>query len=116
MRKICLVFLFGLLTLSIFARDTNLDSLRAILAPGKRDTSIVNALNNMAHAYFYSHPDSSYYYGYLSMTMSEELHFLKGEATGMIMMGNGLIKMGNYPAALSELLHSLKLSELIQDD
>ena len=115
MRKFLLGIFFGLLMLSGFAQYSNIDSLKHVLVLSKKDTNAVFILNNIAHAYVFSHPDSTYYYGNRGMLMAKELHFLKGEAEGLILMGDGLTKMGNLPAALNVLLNGLKLSELIKD-
>ncbi len=115
MRKLSLVILSGLLVLSGFTQDSDIDSLRQALAHYKKDTNTVNTLLKIAYAYSYYHPDSAYYYGNQGMMLAKDLHFMKGEADGMIMMGDALIKMGNFPAALGLLLRGLKLSEQIRD-
>jgi hypothetical protein len=111
MRKLSLGILFGLLRLSGFAQEFNVDSLKNALAHSKNDTSTINTLNKIARAYIYNHPDSAYYYGYRSQQKAKEIHFLKGEAGGQIMMGDGLTKMGDYAAALTALISGLKLAE-----
>ncbi len=73
MRKLSLGILFGLLRLSNYAQESNIDSLKNILALSKKDTNAINTLNDIAHSYIYSHPDSTYYYGFRAMVMAKEL-------------------------------------------
>jgi tetratricopeptide (TPR) repeat protein len=116
MRKLSFGILFGLLSLSMYAQPSKIDSLKNVLTISRKDTNTVNTLNNIAHEFIYSHPDSAYYYGYKGMLMSKELHFLRGEAGGLIMMGDGLIAMGDYASALTVLLKGLKLAEQAEDN
>lgn len=116
MRKLSLVIPFVLLALSIYAQLSKIDSLKNVLTFGRKDTNTVNTLNNIAREFIYSHPDSAYYYGYRGMLLAREIHFLKGEAGGQIMMGDGLIAMGDYASALTVLLNGLKLAEQAEDD
>ena len=115
MRKLFLGILFGLLTLFNFAQVSKIDSLKNVLTINRKDTNNVNNLNNIAHEFIYSHPDSTYYYGYQGMQMAKELHFLKGEAGGFVMMGDGLIKMGDFTNALNALLSGLRIAEEVND-
>ncbi len=116
MRKLSLVVLFGLLWLSIYAQPSKIDSLKKVLTLSKNDTNTVNTLNKIALEYIYSHPDSTYYYGYQGMLMAKDIHFVKGEAGSLIMMGDGLIKMSDFASALTVLLNGLKLAEQAKDE
>ncbi len=90
MRKLSFVVLFGLLTLSVYTQTSKIDSLKNILSRSKNDTNTVNTYNNIAYEFIYSHPDSAYYYGYRGLLMAKDIHFVKGEAGGLVMMGMDL--------------------------
>jgi tetratricopeptide (TPR) repeat protein len=113
MRKFPLVFLFLLSLLPSRAQQKS-DSLRQESASGKKDTNTVMALKAFAEGFYYTHPDSAYYYADMGLQLATQLHFLRGQATCLFEMANALLQKGNYPAALNLHLRELKIAEQIQ--
>ena len=86
-----------------------IDSLENELPKAKEDTNKVNLLNNIAYQKRNFASNECIKLGELAKTLSEKLHWLKGIANSLRMIGAGYITKGESDKALGCLEPSLKI-------
>jgi two-component system sensor histidine kinase/response regulator len=92
--KISLSLFFSFIYLTTFAniRGGEVDSLKNLVGPlqdqTQADTLTINRLNKLAAGYFQSNPDSAYYFGHKSVSLSRKIHYSAGIADGLLQTGH----------------------------
>jgi len=91
--SLTLTFLFLYLTGFAALRNGDVDSIKNLLGNTKinqkdPDTATINQLNKLAADYFQTNPDSTYYYGQKSIALSRKIHYIAGEADGLLLTGH----------------------------
>ena len=92
-----------------------IDSLLAMLEPGKDDTVQVNRLNSVANNYTVVKPDSNIFYSTKALELSKKLHYKKGEAHASQILSSGYKIKGEYPLAWEYLQYAKKLYSELKD-
>lgn len=88
-----LIFLFIHLAGFAAIGNSEIDSIKNLLQaslknPARPDTLTINRLNKLASAYFRSSPDSTFYYGQMSIEMSRKINYSAGLANGLVQTGH----------------------------
>lgn len=106
-------FLFALLFISItsFSQKAKADSLSALLANEKTDTSRVTLMWRLAGAVGLYNPDTALGLSYQALSLSRRIGYVEGESRSIGMLANTFIKLSNYPKALELHIERLKLEE-----
>jgi tetratricopeptide (TPR) repeat protein len=114
MRK-CITLLFCMLTISCFAQNKYIDSLRTSLFNEKKDTSRVLTLLDISYGFSNLNIDSSMLFAQQALSLSKRSGFVKGEAKCLEKIGYDYASLGNYPKSLQLELDALKKGETIDD-
>lgn len=114
MRRILLVtFMVAVFSqaFSQLIQTYNLDSLKRILSTDLQDTNRVWALDNLGR----NIPDSdtTIILAEQAITLARKVGFKKGEAEAYNNIGYWFTQKGNYPKAIENYLHAIKLSESV---
>ena len=93
--SILILLIVAFVNLPLFCRaQFNEDSLRNILSLNKRDTTEVNALNNLSH--ISTHFDTAIMFAQRGLDLAEKLSYRKGVAEGYLAMSTAFGKQRNY--------------------
>ena len=116
MKKIILPLVLALCINSSNAQPHYHDTLKLQLQNQKTDTGRVNALCDLAFAYYESRPDTAMTIAIEALSLSQRIGYVKGEAASLNRMANayGVIG-GNNAKQLEVLLLALKLNEKINN-
>lgn len=110
------VFTFLFMSLAVLSQNKQIDSLKAIVATGTKDTTMVSTLNVlclelMGEGNF----SESFGYAKQASELATELDYKKGKALAQKNMGNAQYYQGNYMEVLDYWTLSLETFESIQD-
>jgi len=112
MKKTTTLLLTSIIGLVLTAQQS-IDSLRQLLSAAKADTSLIKLMNQIAHEFIESSPDSTLKYATEARRLSQEVNYKKGEIISIIQITNALSVTGNYSKALEHGLDALKRSEAL---
>lgn len=125
MKFFCLVAWVILLSLAIpghsKAQSREIARLHTQLrVPGDRndfvaDTSYVDTLNRLAHAFYGIRSDSAFFYGNKAVEYASATGYTRGESEAWRMLGNTYEMIGDYMNMLSSYHKSLEIAERIKD-
>lgn len=87
----------------------NIDSLRKVLRETRVDTNRVWALNNLSRNI--PNSDTVLHLAKEAIVLSRTLQFMPGEAEAYNNIGYWFAQQGNYPQALENYLHAIKVAE-----
>jgi signal transduction histidine kinase len=90
------------------------DSLRNIVSLNKRDTTEVNALNNLS--LISNHFDTAIMFAQSGLDLAEKLNYKKGIADGYFAMGSAFANQRNYFQMIQYANKALAVFEAIQND
>jgi len=110
-----LISLLLLLTISIFAQESQKDSLLNVLSSAQ-DTTRVNTLNALCDLLYRTDPAEAIHYGDEARELAEKLNYQKGLAYALKNLGLGYYFQGNYVEASIHWEQSLSLLESLQDN
>jgi signal transduction histidine kinase len=113
--KAILKTFFLLIPAFSLAQARTIDSLKHALKSKKQDTSRVQLLNELSHAYLYSRPDTALVLAQQGLALAKKAGYTKGKSMSLNGMGNVFTITGNYPKALQLRLEGLKIAEAIDD-
>src|SRR5215203_6111401 len=111
------VYFFLLLftpTLS-FGQNQEVDSIKKVLAQNQTDTSRVLLLIRLGNAYNFFLPDSAIILAQEALQNARTLHFARGEARALNVLGSALRLQGELPQSLETCMKALRISRAIQD-
>ncbi len=91
------------------------NNLKQLFAPAKQDTGRVLLLIVNSKKYMDSKPDTALLLAQLGYKSAKQIKFVRGEALSLKAIGAVYGVTGNYPKGLETLLHSLMISESIND-
>lgn len=110
---ILIVLLFSFFTAS--AQHKIVDSLRAKLNTNLDDTTRLNIMLELSHAYYLSNPDSNIIFSQQAYTIAEKYKLLQKQSTALSSMATGYTTLGDYPKSIQLYYRSLRISESIHD-
>lgn len=93
---------------------TQIDSLEQASTTAK-DTTKVKILSQLSASYLYSDPTKALSYGQKALALSKELHFDKGIAISMNVIGNYYFQTADYKQALNYQKSSLAIKIKLKD-
>jgi two-component system, NtrC family, sensor kinase len=111
------VYFFLLLfasTLS-FGQKREADSIKKLLAQNQSDTSRVLLLVRLSNAYNFYLPDSAIILAQEAVQDAQRLHFARGEARALNVLGSVLRLQGELPQSLETCIKALQISRTIHD-
>jgi len=111
------VYFFLLLfasTLS-FGQKPEADSIKKLLAQNPSDTSRVLLLIRLSNAYNFYLPDSAIILAQAAIQDAQRLHFARGEARALNVLGSALRLQGELPQSLETCIKALRISRTIHD-
>ncbi|MBL7863960.1 MAG: tetratricopeptide repeat protein [Cyclobacteriaceae bacterium] len=94
-----------------YAQESDLDSLKKVLAASKNDTLRLILSGTIANGYSEVNPDSAYRYADQMLQVTRLLDLRMEEAVALGEIGYALLNMGNYPRSLQALLQSISITE-----
>ena len=100
MKQKLFFFLYIFFSISAFAQQSKIDSLKRLLSSSKEDTIKVNALNKLAFILQGNNPDEAMGYGKEALSLSEKLKYDKGKADAYNEIGLSFYNKGEYDSAL----------------
>lgn len=103
-----LLILFLSASVTAFAQQNKIDSLKAIL-PSLKDTTKVKALNDLAYRTMFSSPEEAEGYANEALQLSEQIDYPKGAANAWNVKGALLDINGNYERSVDAYLSGLKI-------
>ncbi len=110
-----LILLVLLMSFKSFGQSQlQIDSLERVAKTAK-DTSKVKALAQLSNAYLYSDPTKALSYGQKALALSKELHFDKGIANSMNVIGNYYFQTADYQQALNYQKSALAIKINLKD-
>ena len=115
MKRIIKIFLLLLLSSFCKAQTNTVDSLKKLLQIEKQDTGRAMLLYQLGRSYLFSKPDTALLLAQQSLSLSNKIGFVKGEAQSMNLIGNVFTTTGNYLKALQLHLKAFKIAETSQD-
>ena len=104
-----------------YAQPANLVRLRSIVQDKQvkkdclNDSSYIDALNNLAFAYYRISADSLFIYGNKALAGARKLGYGKGESNALRLLGNGYRLTGHFTNVLSSYHQALAVAEKIDN-
>ena len=108
---ILLLFICSTTFSQVAVTDQLRDSLKHELVIAKDDTSRVLIMAELANAYCGFNFDTANLYGNKALELAQQIHFLRGEVSVLIALGNVLQIEGDYPKSLEYLYRGLEIAE-----
>jgi tetratricopeptide (TPR) repeat protein len=99
---------------SVYGQAVSVDSLKLYLKNNKSDTSQINALNALSHAYIdLSQYENAMKYAQQAITQAEKIHYKKGFSLAYDNIGLAFEIQGDYQKAYDNYFKALKINEEI---
>jgi serine phosphatase RsbU (regulator of sigma subunit) len=114
MKKL-LTFILILISVSVFSKNVNVDSLELASKSTKQDTSVCNALHTLSGHYMTSDYRKAIQYAKTELVLAQKLGDQKRMARSFAFIGTGLYMQGDYDKALTNYINSIKIYELAGD-
>jgi tetratricopeptide (TPR) repeat protein len=114
MKKLIAFMLLGI-SLIGNAQTNKTDSLKQLLQNEKKDTNRVLTLVRLGHVYLDSKPDTTLLLAIQGLSLSQQIGFVRGEASCLGSMADAYDNLGNYPKALENYFRALKINESINN-
>jgi signal transduction histidine kinase len=115
MKRIIFTIIFLSLILGVQAQRKLIDTLRAKLNGNLDDSTRINALLDLSHAYYLSHPDSNIIIALQGYELAEKNGLLKKQSRALNNMATGYATLGDYAKATQMFYRSLRISERLHD-
>jgi two-component system NtrC family sensor kinase len=109
MKRLLLILL--LFCQTSFARNPVIDSLRHELTRVHQDTSRSMLLSWLSSTYRMTIPDSALFYGHKALTLSQQIHFVKGETYALMALCFTSREKGNLSKAMELALAALQKAQ-----
>lgn len=116
----CRVFVSFLICMSLsgktHSQEQRVDILKGKLAmSGVKDTSHVNLLTEIGREIWSSDPEAAADYALEAISLSEKMHYGKGEGNGYRLLGLSLMARSKYPESKDAYIKALDLYKKIND-
>ncbi|MEO6455302.1 MAG: tetratricopeptide repeat protein, partial [Ginsengibacter sp.] len=98
-----------------FGQKPEADSIKKLLAQNPSDTSRVLLLIRLSNAYNFYLPDSAIILAQEAVQATQRLHFVRGEARALNVLGSALRLQGELPQSLETCIKALQISRTIHD-
>jgi two-component system NtrC family sensor kinase len=115
MRKLAATLLLIALSVSAYAQQKAIDSLKKLILTAKDDTSKAILYRKLGNLYLYSRPDSDLLLQQRGIQLSQKANYLQGVAKALNDEGIVFSVTGNYPKALNAFLPALRINEQSND-
>jgi len=116
MKKARVVLLLFIISLTVFAQNTKVDSLESLLANHlKPDTIRINLLNDIAGELKYTDIDKILLYATQADSLCDVLGFKKGKSVSLKLIGNYYYNKRDHTQALAFYQKALEICEVIGD-
>lgn len=113
--KATIVVLFLFFSFASFGQAIPAD-IRQLIASSKKDTALVDLLNEKKlNLLIYTNLEESLTLANYIDSLARELHYKKGEARALDLMGDAYLRMYNYTRSFDVQIQSLKINEQIGD-
>jgi two-component system, NtrC family, sensor kinase len=109
--SIVIVFLLQGICVKVVSQQTNLDSLKNVLAETGNDTLEMILHGKLATGYAEINPDSSFRYANEMLKIAERLDLPLEKVNALGCLGYSLINVGNFPRSLQILLSAAAIAE-----
>ena len=113
--KKTITLLLAIIIGSVLTAQQSIDSLRQLLSATKADTSVIKLMNQIAHEFVESSPDSTLKYATEAGRLAQEKNYLEGEIRSILNLASAFTVTGNYSKGLEYALDGLKRSEAFGD-
>ena len=115
-RYTCISFLICLVQISVYAQTQTIDSLKHLLQTEIQDSTRCLVLAQLSYQYQGLKPDSALIFAQNGLLLSRKINYLKGEVKCLSRIGSIYSITGNGAKGLELMLHSLKMSEHLNDE
>ena len=115
MRKIYFTLVLLAFVLGAGAQRKKIDTLRAKLNHKLDDSTRINTVLELSHAYYLANPDSTILFGQQAYVLAEKDKLLAKQARALNIMATGYASLGDYPRGTQMLYRSLRISESLHD-
>ncbi|MBL0048130.1 MAG: tetratricopeptide repeat protein [Bacteroidetes bacterium] len=109
------LLILALSSTAVSAQNSEIDSLKKVIASLPDDTNKVNTLNTLAKSYFSTNADEAIQTSNKARDLAEKINFTKGVALALKNSGIGFYKKGQYVEALNDWELSKKIYEKAGD-
>src|SRR5688500_17662776 len=109
------IFLIGFFFCSNGQNLRVVDSLNQLLAKTGRDTNRVKLLMQIENQYFFTRPDTARIIAENALTLSRDLHYVKGVINSLNEFAETQRFLGNYPLALKLNFEALQINREMKD-
>ena len=109
------LFFFFILASIAHGQDTENRNLQYFLKNASHDTSGVNFLLSASQKIVFSSADSGRPLAEKALDIAREIHFRKGEARALNLIGESYHFLGDYPQALQKQFEALQINKDIKD-
>ncbi len=110
------LIILNTLTLTSFAQDQEIDSLKAVVETLKEDSTKVNTLNELSSLLYTTQPDLAIMYALEAMELGEQIRFYKGVALALKYMGLGYYIKSDYIETIEYWKQSMAVYDSIGDN
>ena len=111
MKKVIILLLLLYTVHSVWAQNTETDSLKKALDTMREGPARVLALEGLSYAYVSAYPDTALQYAQDGLKLAQKINDRIGQAYCTNALGNVYFSVGDYPKALEMYLQSLKMKE-----
>ncbi len=115
MKILVTTFILALSITFTNAQQKTIDSLQKELSSAKADTNRVLILSDLVKIYYLFKPDTALILAQQAYTLSQKLHYAKGEALSLNRIAVAYSAVGDYPKALQFFTKGLKIYQDIGD-
>ncbi|HEX3385710.1 MAG TPA: tetratricopeptide repeat protein, partial [Mucilaginibacter sp.] len=115
MKKIAFTLILLTLFFYVSAQHKRIDTLRAALNKGMDDTTRINELLELSHAYYISNPDSNIIISLQVYELAGKHNLLTKQGQALNNMATGYATLGDYAKATQMFYKSLRIHESLHD-
>jgi len=115
MKKITVILALFSLISSARAQHKHIDTIRAALNKDLDDTTRINKLIELSHAYYISNPDSNIISSLQAYELAGKHNLVAKQALALNDMATGYATLGDYAKATQMFYRSLRISEALHD-
>jgi len=115
LRKLIYIIAIVILSGLPAGASAKVDSLKTVIETADHDTTKIKALNQLSRRFWYSNPDTSFYYANKALELANNTRFKKGKATALRYIGVIYTNTSDFKSALEYCFKSAALFEEIKD-
>lgn len=115
MKRILFTITLSCLILGASAQRKVIDSLRLVLSKKTSDSTHINLLLDLSHAYYLANPDSTIILSQQAYQLAGKYKLVQKQARALNDMATGYATLGDYPKSTQMFYQSLRISESLHD-